>query len=228
MELGAPRHGGRTARFSVSSASKLLGMSITTLREHVSVNQGYIDPRDLLKIRVRMRALDIALATNTLRAAADLMVELNRAAKLMRVQPCQRDEVYAAKHRLLRALAAHGYLIGVGEHTITQGCYGCDGSGVYRGYAGDREDCERCCGTGISKTRYRVLRYQVEDRSYTWHEPPRDATWPLPEGVPNVDVGDDWHPGVHRPVLLAPEHWATAVAHVTRVCDAFDPLDAEP
>ena len=108
------------------------------------------------------------------RIAAHCMYHLNHAAWANeKFQP-----VYKAKNHLVRLFYYFGFCRSVRIHTQTLNCWECGGSGDDGHGAGT---CWKCGGTGIYRQHLLyAFRFDVNGRTYTWHQPKDLVTWPVP------------------------------------------------
>ncbi len=161
--------------------------------------------------------------------AAEALWNLNRYTAHDTCTRPHREEIYEMKNSFVELLCCNDLLVGLGEHTIEQRekiyeCFGCHGTGESDHYDDESDYDDRCCrcgGTGIYRTLparkfvYRVLRFRIGGRVYTWHQPDDLVHWKLPDAsdLPESNlIKDDYSGKMQVPTRMRRSHFARAKA----------------
>lgn len=129
------------------------------------------------------------------------------------------------KTAFLEMLCERGYLRALGRHVILKParrdeCWGCYGSG-----------CERCDYTGTWRELaelelvFAVMRFEIADRTYTWHQPVAEVTWDLATDLPIPSGGGDWRPGGARPIAMPSRKFSEGKALIRWVLNELVPAN---
>lgn len=151
-----------------------------------------------------------------LAAAADSMFNLNRYTKHATCSRAHKDAIYHLKTEFLCFLCDEGFVTHRGVHSHTN-----DPRWYY-------ERCDECQGTGCAccndgepvvvpgqTKKFTVLRFQIGETSYTWHQPGQFVT--RLRHLPRLPPGD-WAPGdAAKPIALPRGKFAEAKALVAWV-----------
>jgi hypothetical protein len=122
----------------------------------------------------RFQARQWLRANNDVTLVANLMLKLNRYARVTRHQ--RKRYIYQLKNCLVHWLYKNGYCTMARQQNQTLECDACDGTGIY--WTGDY--CYHCGATGIYRE---TLLYQfffdVAGKKYKWHQPANLVWWPV-------------------------------------------------
>lgn len=137
----------------------------------------FAETRIWLREQMVLRKARLLLQRRGLPLVCYAMFRLNRHAQTLYRENPAKDRIYALKNHLVRHLYESGYCVSAKLHVQNFPCWGYDREGC--------DGCERCNYTGIYRSiRLYSFRFQVGDRSFSWHQPQGLVTW-------NVALTDD-------------------------------------